>query len=170
MTLFKKKNEEGFTLIEMIIYIAILGLVITSFTSFVYSVTRTRSKAVAIEEVSSNGRVALNIIKQSMRSSDDVVTPTEGNVDTSLTLDMPGTVDNSLYSVSGGILYETIGANPSVAVTTNDVIVSNLQFTNVTKPGKKENIQVSFTVTYANPLAVGFSYTKNFQTSISQRK
>jgi len=162
--------KKGFSLVELIIYIAIIGVVMGSYVSFMLNVSSVRSKTFVVHEVSENARLVLETIKYDIKVADDIVAPTEGNSASSLELNMPNTADNTVYSLTGNIVNQTIGVNPSTPLTSSKVKVTSLVFENLTKQGKKENIRITLTLEYANAGAVEFTYVKTFTTSVSVRK
>jgi len=65
--------SRAFTLIETIIYIAILGMVVSAFVFFSLSVSGSRNKTYAVQEVQANARMALELISQKIRSADKII-------------------------------------------------------------------------------------------------
>ena len=66
------QTDKGFTLIEIIIYIAILGTIASSFIFFSVSVSESRNKTYVVQEVHANTRMALEIISQKIRMANGV--------------------------------------------------------------------------------------------------
>jgi len=154
-------DNKGFTLIEVLIYIAIIGIVITSFVTFALSIGNSRSQTYVVQEVHANARTALDLISQKIRSADDVVSPTEGNSESSLELSNP----NLTFSVSNGVL--NIG---STAITSDEVNVSSVSFTNLAPLGERDNIRVQMTVECRGDGSKEYEYSQSLQTAISIRK
>ena len=67
-----KMKQNGFTLVETLIYLGIIGAVMTSFLYFSVSIFDYRNKSYAVQEVQANGRMALNLISQKIRSAKDI--------------------------------------------------------------------------------------------------
>lgn len=161
---------KGFTLIETIIYIAILAMTVTAFVTFGLSVAKAGSKNQVVAEVTGNGLSAMEIISQKIKSADSVVSPTKGNSGSSIILDMPNTADNITIDVSGGRLRYSSGLSPAMYLTSAAVTVSNLNVTNFARGNRPDNLTYSFTVEYALSGSLEFTYTKDFTTSVSRRK
>lgn len=164
------KNKKAFTLIETLIYIALIALVVTTFVNFGLAISQRGSKGYVIAEVNSNGLQAMEIISNKIKTADSVVAPTKGNSGTSLRLDMPSTPDDIIFQVSGGALQLTQGANPIVNLTSTRVTVSNFTAVNNARNTADDNITISFTVAYKNPSSVEFTASQNFTTTVSRRK
>lgn len=166
----------GFTLIETIIYMAIIGLVVSSFVGFSVTVSRARNKSYASEEVQANARMALDLISQRIRAASSVNTGTSTfNSDPGvLSLAMADAAKNPTIidlTADDGVLRITEGVNSPVSVTSGRVRVTNLVFTNLTGSGARENIRVQMTVGYASTAGdTEFSFSKSFQTTVSVRE
>lgn len=163
-------NKKGFTLIEILIYIAIIGVVISGFIAFALSITGSRDKNYVVQEVQANGRMALDLISQKIKAANDVVSPGEGNSGSSLELDMPSPDANLTFSLSNGILNATETGSDPVLVTSDEVNVTNLTFTNLAPATEKDNIRIEMNIEYRNPGSQEFKYSQDYQTSISIRQ
>lgn len=162
-------KQNGFTLFETIIYIGIAGIILVSFVQYSLSVSNSKNKTYVTQEVQSNTRTALQIMTQKIRLADDVVSPAEGASDSVLILDMPNTGVNTVFSVQSGALSINEGSG-EVSLTSNKVSVTGLSFTNAAAAGERDNINIQFTVEYANNGDIGFSASQTIQTSISLRR
>lgn len=163
-------KQKGFTLLETLIYIAILSVVIFSIVGYSLSLSGARNKNYSVQNVQANSRTALSIIGQKIRASSSVITPTYGTSSNQLVLDMPGASPNIIFSVSNGRLVMSEVGNPDVFITDNRIIVSNFVFTNMAASGEKDNINIQATIS-AN-VAIGDvenSYSQDLRTSVTRR-
>lgn len=166
----RQKNNQGFTLIETIIYIAIIGIVISGFVSYSLSLSGVRNKNHSMVAVQANGRVALEVMTQKIREAQAVLAPTSGVSGDQLVLDMPGTSPDITFSVLSGELTMQEAGSPAAAITDNQISVSNLLFTNLSASGERANIQIEITVDYnVAPENTEFIYSKTYQTAVSPR-
>jgi type II secretory pathway pseudopilin PulG len=69
-------NKKGFTLIELIIYVATLAMVITLLTLFVFNLIKVQAKIRIGKEVSENSQRAMEIILWEIRHAQGVYPPT----------------------------------------------------------------------------------------------
>ncbi len=149
------KYQKGITLIEAIIYIAIIALVLVGFTSYVLSASLNREKIYVISEVNANSVNLLDSIKSRIYQADSIDfnnSDLNGN---------PGLLQLNMLDVTKNPTIITIdendnsliikeGADPFYKVTNDKVEVSDLVFTDLTKVGTKDTIQVEFNVQYKN--------------------
>ena len=164
-----KKGCYGFTLFEALIYIGIAGIILVSFIQFILTVSESRNKNYALQETQANARAALQIITAKIRMADDVIFPAEGNSDSSLTLDMPNTGVNTVFSLQGGSLSINEGSG-EVSLTGSRVNITGLSFANLAAASERDNIRVQFTAEYAITGDIRFSASQAIQTSASLRK
>ncbi len=164
----KLKRKPAFTLIETLIYIAILGSLLFYFVSFSLSIGSSRSKTHVIQEVNANARIVLKEISNQVRGADDVIDPVSGNTGNSLNLDMPAPDDDILFILENGILKNVI-ATATTSITSSEVEITNLNFDNLALSGERDNIRISLTIEYRDAGSKEYEYSRDFQTSVSLR-
>ncbi len=162
------REQSGFTLFETVIYVAIAGVILVSFVQFSLTVSGSRNKNFAVQEVQANARTALDLITQKIRLADDVVSPAEGTSGGTLILDMPAPDPSITISLNGNYLNFNDGL--SVNVTSEKVKVTSINFTNLAKSGERDNIAINFVVEYNTANDVRFSHTETIQTAVGLRK
>lgn len=166
----------GFTLIEILIYIAIMGVIVTGFITFSISISNTRNKTFVVQEVHSNSRTALNLISQRIRSSTGInsASSTFGADPGVLSLSMAASFrDPTVIDLdqNDGVLRIGEATSSPVAITTDKVKITNLVFTNLTPSGERESIRVEITVEYKDSSGdIIFTYSQNSQTTVSVRQ
>ena len=173
-TIFKDKNGAGFTLIETLIYLAIVAVAVGSFVVFSISVSGSRNKTFVIQEVQANARTAIQIMSQKIRAAEGINTAASTfGVD-------PGVLSLAVSDISkdptvfeldqdDGILRITEGTASPVVLVSDEVKITNLVFTNLTSGGKG-NIRIELTVEYNNDAGdIGFSHSQSIQTSVGLR-
>ena len=150
-------NKRGFTLIETLIYVAILALVSTGLMKFSISITNTRNKVYVVQEVHANMRDALTLITKKIQQANGI------NIGAS-TLDAdPGVLSLAMSSVDinptiislnqdDGRLQITEGSSDPIYITTDEVKVTDLQFSNLSLGSTPKTIQFSLTIDYNSPV------------------
>jgi len=163
--------KKGFTLVEMLLYLAILSVVVLAFSSFLSLSYTSRVKAAVIAEVEQQGSQTMSLITQNIRNSVSVTAPSAGVSASSLTLtEYTGSNSPTIFDQSVNTLRITEGVTAAVNLTSNRVIVSNLSFRNLSRPSTPGAVQVKFTLTHINPSNRGeYIYSKNFTSTASLR-
>jgi Tfp pilus assembly protein PilW len=144
-------NEKGYTLIELLLYIVIIGSLLVPLAYFFGMTTEARLKGQSIAEVDDQAVAAMDNITQTIRNATSITTPAAAGSGASLTLVVPtGTLSPTIFSLNGTALQVKEGTGANVALTSSDVQISNLTFKNLTRSGTSGIVQVSFTVTRVN--------------------
>lgn len=171
----KTKNQKGFTLIETIIYIAIIGTVIAVFVDFSLSVSSSRNKVYSAQEVHANAREILSLITTKVHEADNINigASTFGADPGVLSLAMTDPAKNPtiiFLNQDDGQLQITEGLDPVINISSDEVKVKNLVFSNLSPSTKRENVKIDLTIEYNGSEDVDFNYSRSFQTSASIRK
>ncbi|MFA6552958.1 MAG: prepilin-type N-terminal cleavage/methylation domain-containing protein [Patescibacteria group bacterium] len=163
------KRQDGMTLIELSIYIALVAAVLVMATSFAWNIINSRTKAFAVQEVEQNGRYIIEKFSQAVRQANDITAPVVSASGTDLTLVMKSApVNPTILSLSGTRLMFQQGAGASVALNSTAVDVTSLNFSNISSAnGKSKQMRLQFTLETVNPGSRNeWEYKNNFETSV----
>lgn len=168
MKILKKQN--GFTIIEFLIYIGIFSILITLLTNVFFSILDSQEESEATSAVDENGRYILGRFIYDISRAQSILTPTT-----------IGTQNNSLQLQINNINYRyslDTGGNLQITDTTDaigpdnlngyDATISALSFQRIGKSNGDNTVLVSFTVNSRTQLEKG-SDTRTFQTTIGTR-
>jgi len=168
--------QKGFTLVETLLYIAVIGGVSATFVNFSLSIASSGAKTYVTQEVHANGRLAVDLVSQRIRAATGVNTgsSTFDSDPGVLSLAMAEAAKNpTIISLSGddGVLRIKEGSNDAVSVTSSQTKMTNLTFTNLTATGARSNIRMQMTIEYDNPSGdVEYGYSQSLQTAVSVRQ
>lgn len=152
ITIHKNKFYKGSTFIELLLYIGIVSVVLLASSSIAMNVLYGKAKISAIEEVSQNGRFALEKISGTIRNADEIGTPVLGEVSSTLSLTMPDSAfDPTVFDLDGGRLWMKKGSMPKKALTGNGVVVEDIQFSNVSYVDTSGTIRIKVEIASRNP-------------------
>ena len=168
----KLKFKNGFTLIETLIYVVIFTIFVISMVTFSSSMTSSRLHNQMVLEINDQGSKIMKIITQTIRNASQINSPTIGNsaLNLNIVTELPIT-NPTIFSESNGVLYVTEGVGNPIALTNNKVIVSNLNFSNFSRPDTPNIIKVSFKLTStALDSSPGGTYSFTFNGSGTLRK
>lgn len=166
--MYRAKHQAGYTLIELLLSVVILSVLLTSVVTFFGVATEARVKNQTVTEVNEQGTAAMDYITQTIRNATSISAPAAGgSVATSLTLVVPtGTLSPTIFSLTGATLQVKEGTAAAIALTGNDIQISNLSFKNLTRPDTNGIVQVSFLASHVNPTNRStFDYQKTFTSS-----
>ncbi|MDP2685392.1 MAG: type II secretion system protein [bacterium] len=167
-----KKLQKGFTLIEALVYIALVSGILIAATSFAWNIVNSRTSAFTAQEVEQNGRFVMQKIGKIFKEANQINIPAiglSGNI-VEVELDDGGTEIVTISQNGTNIEYQ-YNSDPVVELNSNLVEISDLQFSNLsTVSGSTRNIGVSFTLSHINPAnRQEWSYSENYSTTIELR-
>lgn len=165
------KHQSGFTLIEFLIYIAIIGAALAGFMQFILATGSARASARAVSEVNANMRFVDDIITQKIHEAQNVLTPLEQAGSTSIVLDMPVPQPDITFSVTNGVLNLTEQGVGTVALTSKDIFVDGFLISNYANPGERDNLRIAVAIRYNyQGTGVEYRYARTLVTSASTRQ
>jgi Tfp pilus assembly protein PilW len=170
--IIKNKNRKtGFSLIELLLYIAILGMFIFAITSFLNIMTSSRINNQTVLEVNNQGSQIIRIITQTIRNATGVNNPSFSSSSNVLNLStsISGT-SPTIFSESGGILSMKEGSSSAVSLNNDKVVISNLLFENLSQTSNFSTVRISFTLTSTQDGPGITSKVANFYGSATVRK
>jgi len=165
-------SKKGFTLVELLLYIAISSTILMISVLFLQMLLESKVKNQTMSEVEQQGLLVMQLITQTIRNSENITLPTIGVSSNSLTLDV---LDVNNDPTIFGLLSDSItikeGAGEEIPITNSRVIASSLNFHNLSYLDTPGIVNISFTLTYKNPEnRQEYNFSKNFYTSAALRQ
>lgn len=165
------KHERGFSIIELIIYVAVLSVIAAVFVSSLSQISFGWTRSKVESEVQQNLRFAMENISQSARSASAITFPAPGSSGTSTTMIVNGEAVQyfTATTATSTILQKKVGAGVAENITSDIVKVSYLNFktfeNNATTTGNvvkatATTTQFAMTVEY-NSDSAQFSYAQS---------
>lgn len=152
--------NKGFTLIELILYIALVSIFVTGAIFFAWDIIYGREKAFQQQIVEQNARAALARIVYEIRRADDI------NSVSSSSIELENGANDTTISLSSGTVQITTGGVGPYDLTSNQVIITSLAFTDLTATSEDtKGINVSLT---AQQAATGVADQFEAQTTMSE--
>jgi len=161
-----RKFLTGFTLIEILLYMGILVTVLVIMIGFLWNIIFGSLKETSYQEVQQNGRFALAKITQEAKKATGINSPLPGSSSNNLSLLMAAGVTTTFDVVDGKLRITQNGS--SSYLTSDQVIVSNLQFTNLSYFDTPGTIRIEMTIDHINPGArTEYEASINLKSSIT---
>jgi Tfp pilus assembly protein PilW len=158
------RSAAGFTLIEMLLYVALVSMLLIAITGFFGLSADARVKNQTIAEVDQQGTQVMDYITQTIRNASSISAPAIGTSASSLTAVVPtASLSPTVISLNGTALQTVEGSASAVPLTSSRVQVSSLTFKNLARSGTNANLQISFVITRTNPNSRNeYEYSKTF--------
>lgn len=171
-----KARNSGFSLLELLLYIAVLSIVMTMLVGVFFSINRSRGRVEAQSEVNSSLRFAVERIGQDIKSSSQISTPVAaGNTSNNLVINNDGpTIE---YCINANMLRRqesgTCDGN-SPTITSDKVKIESLSFSRIENSNANFNkkivsLEVNISASY-NSMSPDWQYSASKKTTISQKQ
>lgn len=163
--------EKGFTLIEFIFYICLVAVILTVIGAIGLNVLFGKAKLMSIEEVSQNARIVLERVAERIRNADAVNSPVRGSSASSLSLRMADSAkDPTVFDLSDGFLQIQEGFGLVTALTSDEVVITDLQFSNISYMNTPGTVRIQMTIKLVNlDNRQEYNFEKTFYTTASLR-
>jgi len=164
-------RSRGYTLIELLLYVALIGILLSAVTAFFGVTADARLKNQTISEVNEQGTYALDYIAQAVRNASVITLPAAASSGSQLTLTVPtSSLSPTVFSVANGVLQVKEGTGSAVALTNSNIQVTSFTVTNLTKSGTMGIAQIAITINRVNGGGRNeFDYQRTFTTSAGVR-
>lgn len=162
------RAQKGFTLVEMVLYVALCSIILVSLSGFLSFLLESRVRSQAINEVNQQGFQVMHLITQTIRNGRSIEVPLTGVTASTLSLTTPNALLNpTVFSLSSTTVMISEGGKPAIPLTNSRIAVTGLSFQNVSSAlSIEKSIKISFTVTYVNRSGRGeYVYSKAFNGS-----
>lgn len=165
------KSAAGYTLIELLLYISLASMLLVGLSVFFGISAETRVKTQTITEVDQQGGLVMDYMQQTVRNATSISSPAAGASASSLTVVVPtASLSPTIFSLAGTTLQIKEGAAAAIALTNTKVTLTNLTFTNVSRPSTDGAVRISFTLDRVNSTGRNaYTYSKTFTTTVAIR-
>lgn len=163
---------KGFTLVEMVLYVAICSIILLVLSTFLSFLLGSRVRSQSITEVNQQGFQVMSSVTQTIRNGRSIQTPGMGATSSFLSLTTANALLNpTIFDVSSSTFRITEGSKSPVALTNSHVKVSGLTFQNISSASSTEKIiRISYTIDFINLGGRSeYSFTKSFSGSATLR-
>lgn len=155
-------NQKSFTLIEILVYIAVLAIITVAISSFFLWFIHSNTKTRAMRETLDNARRAMEIMTYEIKEAKSIYTPTTVSTQLSLesTKHLPEeekTTYVDFYLCGTQLCFRKepssfiATSSKPIALTSNSVEVKNLIFSEIATTSTKPSVQINLKVDYKNP-------------------
>jgi Tfp pilus assembly protein PilW len=165
-------HKSGFTIIELLLYVAISSIILLVSSLFFLTLLEARTKNQVIAEVEQQGIQIMQIITQTIRNADTINSPTIGTSGASLSVNTTiSSTTPSVFDLSSGVIRIKEGTNAVINLSNSKVVVSNLSFSNLSRASTPGVIKISFTISAVNNSNRNeYSFSSPFVASASLRQ
>lgn len=175
-----KSQSLGFTLIEIIVSVGIIGLIIVVITQVLFSTGQSNSKVEIQKEVKQNGNYALGVMERMIRNARSVKSTCDGTSTKSIEIVNPGSGTTRLECVLNSGVTRLASESASIEYLTNESVTlggvncvdvaNTLQFTCTSSSGIPPRVNVSFSLSQKGTPGTQFEQaSESFQSTVNLR-
>lgn len=143
-------DKNGFTFIELILYIALVTIVLSAVVPFAWNSVETGVKSAVQQEVNANARYISERLLYEIRNASGINSVSATSL--SLSTSSAGT-NPTIIDLSGGNIRIKQGSGSPININTANSVITNLAFVNLSS-GDLKSKNVQFTITIAASFAV----------------
>lgn len=165
-------NEKGLTLISFLLYLAIASGFLATSGWITLEMTTIKERISVMEEVNQNARFVMEKIALTIRNAQGINLPAAGSSNASTSLAMLDAAKNpALFDLQNGAVRTKEGSGPYVNLTSDEITVTNLNFTNTSYVGTPGTIRVEMHIQYNNVAGRGeYEFAQSFYTTANIRR
>lgn len=142
----------GFTLIELMLYVSIIGGVILVVSLFLSVIQRQGIRNQVVSEVELQSIESLQVMTQIIRNASAIVSPATGASSASASVTMLNDfLSPTIFTATSGAITLKEGTASAIALTSEKIIVSDIIFTNLSAATSPGTLRIQYTVSYNNP-------------------
>lgn len=167
------RSQKGFSLVEMILYVAISSVILLALSLFLTSLLSSRLKSQSISDVNDQGLQIMQMVTDSVKNARSVDFPSIGATSTSLSITVADPLlSPTVYDIASGTVRIKEGSNTLIPLTNSHVTVSSFVFQNISSTSSTDRVvRFSFTIDHNNQNGRNENtYTKSFSGSATLRQ
>lgn len=166
-----RKNKNAFTLIELLLYVAVVSILVLTISSFLNIVMQAKEKRQTIAEVEQQGASIAYFISQNIKMASGITSPAMGVSNPTLILSSSDILRNpTIFKVVNNVMVINLSNGADIPLHNDKVSVSNFSCTNLGKAGTSGSINCQFTLSSLNSSnRFEYSFSKKYNVSASRR-
>lgn len=164
------KKARGFTLVEALIYVAMLSSAVVIFASLGDELLMLHVKAQSRRAVGSDLSFLMDQAKSRIRSAISISEPAVGATSTSVKyIAAPGGEENSIM-LSDGIVYISVGAGTPQPLTSGSVEITRFEVERLDDHADRDNLIIRSEGRYRQGGSQPFSFQQSLETAVMTRE
>lgn len=161
-----RKNNKGFTLVEMLIYMALLGIFLITLTDMFVAILNVKAESESTSAVEQDGRYILARLAYDVEKATAVTTPASlGGNGSTLVLTIDGTTHSYSINADNLQLVDNLG---TYNLNSSESKISSINFHRLGNSGGKDTIKINFTIDSATQSNKGVE-SRTFNTTVGRR-
>ncbi|MFA5163298.1 MAG: hypothetical protein WC441_02090 [Patescibacteria group bacterium] len=164
-------EKDAFTLIELLLYIGLMGVILLISSQFINITLKTKVKGQLINEVEQQGDQITYLLSQNIKASSAINSPATGTSSTTLSLASNDPARNpTVFKLASTSLVVSFAGGSNIELNNSRVKASDLIFYNLSNASSTGSLSASFSLGIIDPYNRSeYSYSERFNVSASRR-
>ena len=155
LNMTKQQKREGFTIIEFVVYIAVLAILGGAVSTLFLWTLKAHTKAQVLQETTFSAQLAMDRVLHEVREAESLYLPTttatQVSLETKTSIPLGETAGYIDFFLCGEALCMKKEEAAPVALTSSSFEVTNLSFTTISTNTKFPSVQIQMTLEHKNP-------------------
>jgi len=160
-------NRSGFTLVELLVYVAIFSIIAVLFLAILTSMLGLQARQSAAAEVLGQSQFLLQTIQRHVEESSLIDMTADTSTSTLRLRKSATSTDPTVIYLSAGGVYVSEAGGTAVLLTSNKVVVSDLSFVKRTNTAGYDSVSVVFSMNYNAPNSK-WNFANTLRTSVAR--
>jgi len=166
----KIKTLKANSIVEILLYVAIVSIFVISIISVIFNLIDSNSKRQAIEKVNLEAQSIILFFQKEMRSANSIVSPTINQSGTTLKIISDNNSEREIIIVDGNI-YIRVDGGEQVQINSSKVNLFDAQFVNASNDNTTGSILFRFNLKFNTQESLqSFNYSQNYETSFTIKR
>jgi hypothetical protein len=163
----KTQRRAGSTMVELVIYMALLGIVITSVMPLLFMSAEDRLLQQTISVVEENGTQVLQNLTFRIRNGERIISPIMGQSGSVLVVQTAsGATNPTVIGYNSGAIVIVEGTHQQT-ITSSQIGVLDFRVRNTSTSATRQSVEIAFHITRTTRLLQPHYYLQYFNTSIA---
>lgn len=165
MPLRLRRQHAGLSLVELLIFLAILGIIVGSILPLLFSAAEDRLLQQTISVVEQNGAQVLQNVTIRINNSERIISPAAGHTGSVLVLQTSsGATNPTIVGLSSGSLI-IVEHTLQQTITSTQVAVNSFSVKNTSTSTSHQSVHFTFQISRTTRLQQPHYYSQNFETT-----
>ena len=162
-------NQNGFSLLEQILYVAMLAMVTFMVSVLLAALLRAEARLRLVRDIDDQGMIIFLHMTRAVRGAAEITTPATAASDDVLRVTMSDPDGRVLeFSVIDGVLGLTQDAGPWFPLSNSKVRVTDFSVQEVSQSGSPQSVRLELSLSSAGESVVGgYAYTRQLVTTVN---
>lgn len=162
------RSEHGFSLLELVIYIAIFAVSSTFLMAILTTITRIQVRQQSANQVNQQVSFISSAIRRFVQEASVIDMPAGVSTSTLTLRTASSTTDPTVFYLASSTIYLREGTSTALALTDPKVLVDDFTAVKIENPGGRAIVEINLALSYDRDNKPGAKFSRTLQTAITR--